>query len=57
MAEAQNKTQAQAATGEVQLDEFSALLKKEFKPKPIRRRWRWRALFVRSPNTRSSIRG
>ena len=33
MAEAQNKTQAQAATGEVQLDEFSALLKKEFKPK------------------------
>jgi type VI secretion system protein ImpC len=33
MAEAQNRTQAQAATGEVQLDEFSALLKKEFKPR------------------------
>jgi type VI secretion system protein ImpC len=31
MAEAQ--TQSQAATGEVQLDEFSALLKKEFKPR------------------------
>ncbi len=33
MAEAQNRTQAQAVTGEVQLDEFSALLKKEFKPR------------------------
>src|SRR6266404_4556813 len=33
MAEAQKQTDAQAATGEVQLDEFSALLKKEFKPK------------------------
>jgi len=33
MAEAQKQTDAQVATGEVQLDEFSALLKKEFKPK------------------------
>ena len=33
MAEAQKQTDAQIATGEVQLDEFSALLKKEFKPK------------------------
>ena len=33
MAEAQKQTDAQVATGELQLDEFSALLKKEFKPK------------------------
>ena len=33
MAEAQNRSQGQAATGELQVDEFSALLRKEFKPK------------------------